>query len=277
MINWLERKLFSIFAIWYAIGVVLLVFNLVPQSLDWANTVFLVMAGGLAMVFFYQSYGRVIGLLIIFIIFVLSTGIESIGVHTGLIFGDYAYMDDFGYHVIGVPATIGFAWLMVMATSHALATPLIKATGIFSCLLYSAYGAVIATTLDLILDPVAFVVKKYWIWNEGGVYYGIPAKNFVGWLSLSFILHLLIWIFRQHKFDQGRKLAQVPGRDHEQAPKNRNVQSQYWEQRMVWLYGMIGSMFIIIGLVNGLILGPIIVGILILIYYVVYHELKRHQ
>ncbi len=56
----------------------------------------------------------------------MSMGIESFGVHTGLFFGDYTYETDFGFKLIGVPITIGFAWLMVMATSHVLAAPMVS-------------------------------------------------------------------------------------------------------------------------------------------------------
>lgn len=46
---------------------------------------------------------------------------EHLGVEYGILFGDYYYTQDFGPKLIGVPIAIGFAWLMVIASSHALA------------------------------------------------------------------------------------------------------------------------------------------------------------
>ncbi|WP_259457910.1 carotenoid biosynthesis protein [Salipaludibacillus neizhouensis] len=84
----------------------------------------------------------------------------------------------------------------------------------FKAFIYAFYGGIIAT-LDLIIDPVAYAVKRYWVWNEGGFYYDIPFSNFYGWFILSFILHLLIYgLFHR-------------------SGKWENTGSRFWTSRMV--------------------------------------------
>ena len=53
-----------------------------------------------------------------------------------------------------------------------------------------AVGALLATLLDMVLEPVAFHLEHYWIWLAPGnfAYYGVPLANFLAWFILSFIL-----------------------------------------------------------------------------------------
>ena len=256
MIYPFERQLFLFFVIWYAIGIVLLSFHLVPPWLEWANVVFLITAGLLSMLYFYRSHTPFKGAGIVTLVFVLSMGMESLGVHTGLFFGDYTYMTDFGPKVAGVPITIGFAWVMVMGTSHVLAAPITRVFRRFAWFIYACYGALIATALDLIIDPVAYKVKLYWVWHEGGAYYDIPFTNFLGWFILSFALHLFIYFF-----------------NYGQSAWSNN-RSPFWEWRMVLLYGMMALMFIIVAFVNGLTLAPVISALSTGVFYGVYFCLR---
>ncbi|WP_280768325.1 carotenoid biosynthesis protein [Salipaludibacillus daqingensis] len=249
--------LFRFFVIWYTIGVFLLSFDLVPPWLEWANVVFLITSGLLAVVYFYRSGSKVNSIIAIIVIFFLSMAIESFGVHTGLFFGDYTYKTDFGPKVIGVPITIGFAWLMVMGTSHVLAAPIINVVSRFKALIYASYGAFIATSLDLIIDPVAYDAKQYWVWNEPGLYYNIPFSNFYGWFILSFVLHIVIYglFFRSNQWI--------------------NIRSVFWRNNMVKLYVMMAGMFIIIALVNKLWLASIVSLSTLCIIYLIYFKLRR--
>ena len=256
MIHTFDRRLFLFFIVWYSIGVVLLSFDLVPPWLEWANVVFLITSGLIAMMFFYRSHAMIPGIITISIIFILSMAIESFGVHTGLFFGDYSYMTDFGPKIAGVPITIGFAWVMVLGTSHVLAAPVTKYITSFRWLVYSLYGALVATSLDLIIDPVAYDVKQYWVWHEGGFYYDIPFSNFYGWFILSFALHLVLYVF----FHRSRGWT--------------NIRSSFWEIRMVVLYNMMMIMFIIVAAVNGLFLAVGLTSVLTVIYTLLYFLMK---
>jgi bisanhydrobacterioruberin hydratase len=49
--------------------------------------------------------------------------------------------------------------------------------------------------IDLLIDPLAANSLGYWRWIETGAYYGVPARNFLGWFLVSF---MIFGIVRQH-------------------------------------------------------------------------------
>lgn len=251
-----DTYLFRFFVVWYAIGVILLSFHLVPPWLEWANVVFLITSGLLGIFYFIRSGGRA-GITAVIIIFFGSMAVESLGVHTGLFFGNYTYETDFGPKLIGVPITIGFAWVMVLATTHVLAAPVMKWNFPAGGFLYIVYGSLAAVIMDLIIDPVAYDVKQYWVWNEGGLYYDIPFSNFAGWFILSAVFHaLLLLFFRKNK-------------------RWTNVHSPFWSIRMRWLYVMMTGMFIVVALANGLVLAPVLTAVLVAAVVVFYQFMQR--
>jgi bisanhydrobacterioruberin hydratase len=253
----LDYYLYRFFIIWYIIGLFLLSFDLVPSWLEWANVVFLMTSGLLGMFYFYRNSPALTGLFLIGTIFIMSMAIESFGVHTGLFFGEYSYQTDFGPKAAGVPLTIGFAWTMVIATSHVLAAPVVYSIRRFHRIIYSVYGALIGTSLDLIIDPVAFEVKQYWVWETGGFYYNIPFSNFLGWFILSFILHFI--------------LSSVLLKNGKWKGDNKH----FWHKRMMYLYGMMALMFVIVALVNGMLLAPLLSVLSASAYYVLYIFFNR--
>jgi uncharacterized membrane protein len=46
-------------------------------------------------------------------------------------------------------------------------------------------GALTMTLFDLVIDPLAANTLSYWKWRGGGLYYGVPFSNFVGWFFVS--------------------------------------------------------------------------------------------
>ena len=218
--NW-DKYIFKFFIIWYVCGVILLTFDLLPTWLEWANVVFLITAGILAFIFFIKNY-QIIGLLFSLFVFFFSIFAEHIGVKYGFLFGNYYYNADFGPQLIGVPITIGFAWVMVIATSFVIAKRIVKSNSI---LLVSIVGSLAAVVMDLVIDPVSYVAKSYWVWVDTGLYYNIPTFNFISWFGLSFFFLLLFQLFAK------------------EYPTNN-----YWEKNMYKLYGLMILMFIIIAI-----------------------------
>jgi len=111
-------------------------------------------------------------------------GIETIGVHTGAIFGTYSYGSGLGIKLYGVPLLIGINWLFLTYCTSTIAghlpfNPLIKV--ILSSLMMVIY--------DLILELVA---PFLYMWNfEGGM---PPFRNYAAWFILSLIIHGLLKI-----------------------------------------------------------------------------------
>jgi putative membrane protein len=40
---------------------------------------------------------------------------------------------------------------------------------------------------DFMLDPTASTINHYWIWENGGGFFGVPFVNYLGWLMTVFI------------------------------------------------------------------------------------------
>ncbi|GAE27766.1 membrane protein [Halalkalibacter wakoensis JCM 9140] len=197
-----------------------------------ANAVFLILAGTVGGIYFIRQYGPSLGWGINSFVVVFTIFVEWIGVRFGLFFGHYYYNPDFGVSLFGVPITIGFAWLMVIATTHVLAKGItLHLPAVVRWFAFPLVGAFAAVVMDLILDPVAYLVKGYWIWHGEGLYYGIPFSNFIGWFILAFFLHLLIYFL----------------------VSNKEVEIDlYWEKQLVILYALMILMFTILAITAGL-------------------------
>jgi hypothetical protein len=46
--------------------------------------------------------------------------------------------------------------------------------------------------IDLLIDPLAANRLGYWRWIDAGAYYGVPARNFLGWFVVSFMIFGII-------------------------------------------------------------------------------------
>jgi len=248
-----EELLFRFFIFWYISGVILLTFDLLPAWLEWANAVFLILAGLLSFIYFVKIFGLKFGFLISSIVFLFSFFIEYLGAKFGLLFGSYHYTDRFAPNLFNVPVAIGFAWLMVIGTTHVIAKKIVSVNSI----LYPIVGGFCAVVIDLIIDPVAFKVKQYWIWTEKGMYYDIPFTNFVGWFVVAFTLHLIILIVVK-RFKKLRESVQ-------------------WERRMILLFYLMISMFVLLGFKAKLYLASFLTSFLsISIIWILYWR-KKHD
>lgn len=105
---------------------------------------------------------------------------EALGVNYGLIFGDYAYGENLGYKVLGVPLMICVNWaLLTMATADIAS--LLSKNKILTALL----GATLMTGLDFIIE-VSAPRFDFWEFENGYV----PLQNYIGWLATAFVAHL---------------------------------------------------------------------------------------
>lgn len=241
----LDKILFKLFIFWYGCGLILVGFDLLPPFLEWANAFFLILCGVLAGFYFLRTFGKFTGISIIAFIFIVSMTAESLGVHFGWIFGQYNYSNDFGYKLAEVPIGIGFAWIMVVAVTHVLSIELLRKVkdSAMKWLLYSLVGAMIAVLIDLIIDPVAYLVKGYWGWEGNSFYYQVPLQNFSGWFFVSLFFHLLLYpIYKRI------------------SPESESAHL-FWKHRMAALFGMVMGMFIFLGLLDQLWLAVILTGL----------------
>ncbi|WP_439880786.1 carotenoid biosynthesis protein [Pontibacter sp. MBLB2868] len=114
------------------------------------------------------------------VVFAVGFFSEVLGVHTGLLFGNYSYGVALGIKVWEVPLLIGLNWLM-----------LTYVTGIISSRLRLAWyakalvAALLMVLLDYFIEPVA-TQFDFWSWQGGH----IPITNYLGWLIVATFLQL---------------------------------------------------------------------------------------
>lgn len=260
MMKW-DNIIYRLFVFWYCCGLILVGFDLLPPILEWANAFFLILCGILGGFYFIRTFEFSKGLAITAFIFILSMVAEGLGVHYGWIFGQYDYSGDFGYKLVDVPIGIGFAWVMVIAVTHVLSMELVSKLkpSILKWISYSLLGAMIAVLIDLIIDPVAYLVKGYWGWEGDSFYYSVPLQNFSGWFWVSLFFHTLLYpIYMTNNVK--RKEAFL-----------------LWRDRMAALFGMVMGMFIFLALLDGLWLAFFLTGIPSYLLLLAYRSSTKHR
>ncbi len=127
----------------------------------------------------------------------ISLVFEGVGVATGVIYGPYHYTDHLGPKLFGVPLVVPMAWFMVIYPSYALANYLVDGRVVSKPLPdpvrligLAALSAMLMTAWDLAVDP-QMVMYGHWTWHVDGPFFGIPARNFVGWLATTLTVYLI--------------------------------------------------------------------------------------
>lgn len=121
---------------------------------------------------------------------VYGYAIETFGVVTGFPYGEFFYGEGLGGKLFGlVPylLPVSYAPLVIGAVAASW-----KAGG--SRVFFVFRAALLLTLVDGVLDPGA-VALGFWVWPEGGAYYGVPASNYFGWLVSSALAAALLLSF----------------------------------------------------------------------------------
>ncbi|RYZ99371.1 MAG: carotenoid biosynthesis protein [Sphingobacteriaceae bacterium] len=151
----------------------------------------------LAMVLISHQYFNSRFILFFALIFLTGFTAEWVGVHTGLLFGDYTYGNTLGFKLLDIPLMIGVNWfLLVYATGVLLQRSRLK-----NAFLRVLIGAAILVLLDVLIEPAAMRFD-YWDWANDT----IPVKNYVCWFVVS---AAMLWIFEMFKFQKQSMVAPV--------------------------------------------------------------------
>ncbi len=130
------------------------------------------------------------GVLIILSLGVFGYVVETVGVVTGLPYGEFFYGDQLGGKLFGiVPYLLPVSYVPLVIGAVAASWRLGGSRPFF--VLRSAF---LLTIMDGVLDPGAAALG-FWVWPDGGFYFGVPASNFLGWMiSSSLAAALLVWL-----------------------------------------------------------------------------------
>ncbi|GAB3203059.1 putative membrane protein [Pontibacter aydingkolensis] len=182
----------AVLVIFHAVGFWGLLFSGEPAYFQNLTPMNLLLTNALLFAF-HRSWNRAF---ILFAILVFAVGYfsEVVGVHTGLLFGDYTYGQALGLKVWEVPVLIGLNWLMlVYVTGH------ISNYSNWHWIAKAILGAGLMVLLDYFIEPVAMRFD-FWSWSQSD----IPLSNYVGWFIVAFILQLY---FQKAAFIKRNRLA----------------------------------------------------------------------
>jgi len=112
-------------------------------------------------------------LLLFAFIFLGGFGVEFIGVNTGVLFGSYAYGNELGWKVGGVPVVLGLNWYCVVAAASHFVKRFVPSNRLW---LNALLVGGLCVLMDFLIEPVA-IRFDFWQW-EGG---HIPIFNYVCW------------------------------------------------------------------------------------------------
>lgn len=117
----------------------------------------------------------------------ISLSFELAGTGLGIPFGPYSYTGGLGWMVLDlVPYTIPLSWFYLGFAAYLIGTAVVRRLQWRPAApLAIALGVWFLTTWDLVLDPAMAYDElplKFWVWHETGPYYGMPIRNFIGWM-----------------------------------------------------------------------------------------------
>lgn len=139
----------------------------------------------------------------LFAVFGYAYAVEFVGVHYGVPYGDFSYQIELGPMLAGVPVGLPVFFVPLVLNSYLLTLlllgPRTSGTSLRSRAVRVLASLALVLVVDLVLDPAA-VGLGFWVYDGGGVYYGVPWTNYAGWVLSGLVAVLLI----EFGFDSSR-------------------------------------------------------------------------
>jgi uncharacterized membrane protein len=122
---------------------------------------------------------------------VVSNILENTSILTGFPFGHYHYTDLLGPKLFLVPLLIGPAYVATGYLAWVLANVLVgdvrRGASALTTFAVPFVGAFLMAMWDLSFDPSFSTVQHFWIWEQGGGYFGVPLTNYLGWFFTVYV------------------------------------------------------------------------------------------
>ncbi|MFC5270782.1 carotenoid biosynthesis protein [Adhaeribacter terreus] len=168
----------AVLVIFHAVGFWGLVFSGTPETYQNLTPLNLLLTNFL--LFLHHKNFNAAFFLFALITFAAGFLAEVLGVHTGLLFGNYVYGEALGFKLWEVPLLIGLNWVMLV---YCIGITVRNWTE--KPWLAAIISALLMVLLDYFIEPVA-VRFDFWSWQNNE----IPLQNYAGWLLLALILQL---------------------------------------------------------------------------------------
>ena len=133
----------------------------------------------------------------------VGTLFESVSLRTGFPFGYYRFTDLMGPKVFDLPILLALAYLGMGYLSWVLGLVILecqdKPLSGRKIVLLPLAASFIMTAWDLSMDPVWADIDHAWVWRDGGLYYGVPIRNFFGWFLTVYIFYQLFALYLRNR------------------------------------------------------------------------------
>ena len=148
-----------------------------------------------AFIAIFRFIGVQRAILSLFAVSLFAFAIEATGVITGFPYGDFYYGDALGAKVFGlVPYLLPISYVPLVIGAAAAA----YRDGSSHPVAWALRSAVLLVLIDGVLDPGAAALG-FWVWPDGGAYYGVPASNYLGWLLSGALASALLVVLGRWK------------------------------------------------------------------------------
>ena len=128
----------------------------------------------------------------ILVVFAISWTFETVSIVTGIPFGNYHYTDQMAPFLGHVPVFVLPAYGIMGYASWSLATLILGQGEVRLDAVGLRWVPVLAACLmviwDLSMDPLRATVEGRWIWTDGGVHFGVPKLNYLGWFVVTWLM-----------------------------------------------------------------------------------------
>ena len=143
---------------------------------------------------------------------VVSNILENTSILTGFPFGHYHYTG--GGKLFLVPLFIGpsyfatayLAWMVAIVPIGEVR----RAGSWFTTVGVPVIAAAAMVMWDLTFDPTASTIKHFWIWEQGGGYFGVPLTNYVGWFFTVYVFLQLFALFLRFRSSGDEESQPLP-------------------------------------------------------------------
>jgi putative membrane protein len=175
----------------------------------------------------------------IVIALVVSNILENTSILTGFPFGHYYYTDALGPKLFLVPLLIGPAYVATGYLAWVLSTIHVgdvradsSALSVFAVPLIASF---LMVAWDLCMDPARSTVQRWWIWEQGGGYFGVPLTNYLGWFLTVYVFFQLFAVYLRFRGPGRREILPLP--------------RSYFAQAVV-MYAVLGLTYLVVYLVG---------------------------
>jgi len=130
---------------------------------------------------------------------IISNAIENLSISTGFPFGHYHYTPGTPF-LFQVPIIVGLAYFAYGYLAWTIANILLgRADERIQTWAYAIVlpltAAFIMVMWDVVMDPISSTVRRFWIWENGGGFNGVPLTNYLGWFLTVYLIYQVFALY----------------------------------------------------------------------------------